>query len=214
MRKLAIASFIFLIIVGSSQKIVYAGDLNYEYTDINSQSRNLDEFKGKPLLVDAFATWCEPCKVEIEHLKSINSLSKNQLNIISLSVSPNSDTVNLVKDFRNDFEASWEFGIDSDNKFSNSFKVIYIPSLYLFDEEGELVKVWEGITDPQDISDELENSLGIELGTVNYNAWDATKDQLSRNNMFQVTSAFLILLIAYRLLVPKSNIVLKKETSA
>ncbi|MCE7736914.1 MAG: TlpA family protein disulfide reductase [Candidatus Heimdallarchaeota archaeon] len=205
MQKLAITGFIFLMLIGSSISTL-AGDLDFEYTDINNNSRNLEEFKGKPLLVDAFATWCEPCKIEIEHLKSIYSISRNQLTIISLSVSPNSDTVNKVKDFRNEFNALWEFGIDTNSKFSNTFKVIFIPSLYLFDDQGELIKVWEGVTDPQVISDEIENSLGLELGKVNYNAGDAFVDQLSRNNMFQLTSAFLIVILVYNALVPKSKI--------
>lgn len=210
MQKLAITGIMVFLLIGSSS-LVYAGNLNYPFIDINNNSRNLEEFKGKPLLVDAFATWCEPCKVEMEHLKVIYSESKGQLNIVSLSVSPNSDTVNLVKDFRNDFDALWEFGIDMDNKFSNSFKVIYIPSLYLFDSDGELVKVWEGITDPQDIAKELKDKLDIELGELDFNADDVVKDQLSRNNMFQLTSAFLILIVMYNILVPKSPVVKKSE---
>ncbi len=209
MQKLAITSFLFLLLIGSSISS-QAGSLNFEYTDMNNQTKNLGQFKGKPLLVDAFATWCEPCKIEIEHLKSIYSISRDQLTIVSLSVSPNSDTVNKVKNFRNDFNALWEFGIDTNSKFTNAFKVIFIPSLYLFDSQGELVKVWEGVTDPLVISSELEDTLGLELGVVNYNAGNAFADQLSQNNMFQLTSALFILIITYNILVPKSTI---KESS-
>ncbi|MHA2028436.1 MAG: TlpA family protein disulfide reductase [Candidatus Kariarchaeaceae archaeon] len=182
---------------------VLGSDINIDYKDLNNNTTNMNKYLGKPLIVDAFATWCEPCKIEIEHLKEIYKVGSNELNILSLSVDENSDTLNKIKNFRNKFEATWEFGIDHDSIFENSFKVIFIPSLYIFDSDGKIIKSWEGVTSYDTISNELRDSLNLHLNSSNYNALDGITNQLTQNNLFQVTISFLTISIVYILIVPK-----------
>ena len=49
---------------------------NIIFKDINQKNVNLDDFKGKLILLNFWATWCAPCKEEMPSLDNLQSNSK------------------------------------------------------------------------------------------------------------------------------------------
>jgi len=89
---------------------------NFTLVDINGEQFSLSDHLGKVVLLDFFATWCGPCISEIEHLKSLyNKYSPDQLVILSISVDPNSDTVQILQNFAQQYEIAWTVARDTTN---------------------------------------------------------------------------------------------------
>lgn len=117
---------------------------NFELLDNNDKKVTLEDFKGKYVYIDFWATWCKPCIGEIPSLKKMEEKFKDK-NIVFLSIS-----VDNQKD-----TAKWKkFIIDKElhgpqligdngweSKISKEYTLQSIPRFVLIDTEGFLVDI-------------------------------------------------------------------------
>lgn len=115
---------------------------NFEYPDINDKKLSFSDLKGKVVLVDAWATWCGPCKAQIPHLKKLEEELKDQnIAFVSISVDEEKDHQKW-KDFVNTeklggiqlFAKGW-------SEFAAYYKINAIPRFLVFDQDGKIVSV-------------------------------------------------------------------------
>ena len=95
--------------------------------------------KGKPLIVEFWATWCPPCRTNIPHL---NELYKkfHAKGLEAVGITKEEEAV--VKAFQKDLPMDYPVGIDKSGTISSSFGVRGIPHAMLVDKSGKIV--WEG----------------------------------------------------------------------
>jgi cytochrome c biogenesis protein CcmG/thiol:disulfide interchange protein DsbE len=64
-----------------------AAPLRFSLKDMNGNAVNLAEFRGRPLIVNFWATWCPPCKVEIPYFVEYAETFKSQrLTVLGISI--------------------------------------------------------------------------------------------------------------------------------
>lgn len=79
---------------GASCKAERQADLNFTLEDMHGGKVRLSEFKGRPILLNYWATWCGPCKVEIPIFNELYAKYKDQgLVIIGVSVDDDGPTL-------------------------------------------------------------------------------------------------------------------------
>jgi thioredoxin-like negative regulator of GroEL len=105
-------------------------------------------FKGKTVLIEFWATWCEPCKQMVPVLDSIWQENKGKgLTFLSVSVD------RKRKDF-DSFVKATPFPnptLLDDRKTFQAWHVIAIPAIYLV-KEGQIVAQWSGVAAKADIA--------------------------------------------------------------
>lgn len=70
---------------------------SFTATNVQGKSFTLNDFKGKPVYIDVWATWCGPCKREIPYLEQLIEKYGDKINFISVSVDENKDAwTNMV----------------------------------------------------------------------------------------------------------------------
>lgn len=116
--------------------------------EIDNRRVTLDNFKGKVVVLDFYATWCEPCRAETPHLVKLQQQYSNQgLQVIGLNVGGEDDR-DKVPAYAKEFSIQYPLGFPDDD-FADQFLSDNqnIPQSFLFDRNGDLVKRFIGYND-------------------------------------------------------------------
>lgn len=111
-------------------------------TLLNAKPASLTELKGKIVLVDFWASWCEPCK---ESLPFYQSLKEKDKNIEVILVNEDSDSKDGEK-FLKESKISLASRFDTDSSLAKAWELEAIPMLFIFDKTGNLAKSIRGVS--------------------------------------------------------------------
>lgn len=129
---------------------VPAAILQAENKGLDGANIKLEDYKGKVVVVNLWATWCGPCRKEMPHLVELQNQYKDKgFEIIGLSIEEN-DTEEAVKDFAKEMKLNYTLGW-IDNKTQGEFLKISkfdgIPQSFLINREGQLAGIFVGGND-------------------------------------------------------------------
>lgn len=141
------------------------------YESLNGTQIQLINYNTKLLLVDGFASWCGPCHIMMPELQKVYNLAHNQVKILSLGIDTVADNLTTIKNFKEKYNASWDFGFDYYNEFTTYFNVTYIPETFLFDASHNLLKHWIGITNSTEILAEMDKYIKLPGAFWRSNFW-------------------------------------------
>lgn len=125
-----------------AEKFIGKPSPSFEGEDVNGKKIKLEDFRGKYVLVDIWATWCGPCKAEIPALKELEKEFRGKnIEFVSFSVDDAVDK-DIWKKFIKENEMKG-VQIFADNSWKSNFltelKVQGIPRFVLIDPKGNIV---------------------------------------------------------------------------
>lgn len=95
-----------------------------------------EDFQGKLLLLDFWATWCGPCVGEIPHLKAAqHEFGQQGLTIVGVPLDGGVETAEMIQGFTRQRDMVWEQVIRDNQQLAAHFGVEGIPALFLLDPE-------------------------------------------------------------------------------
>lgn len=128
---------------------------------IDGKSFDIDRHKGQWVLVNFFATWCVPCRMEHPELKKFSDQHKANGDAVVVSVVYN-DSPDAVRAFFAENGGDWPVVIGDTGPTALDFGVTGVPESYLVTPNGAVAsRLIGGVTDP-----ELEALLAQANGTA------------------------------------------------
>jgi cytochrome c biogenesis protein CcmG/thiol:disulfide interchange protein DsbE len=121
---------------------------NSGWTTIENQHARLSDYKGKIVVLDFYATWCQPCRAETPHLVAMQQRYGAQgLQIIGLNVGGEEDQAQ-VPDYAKQFGIQYPLGLPDDDLVQTYLSDNEnIPQTYVFDRNGEIVRRFVGYSE-------------------------------------------------------------------
>jgi len=103
----------------------------------------LSDFKGQVVIVNLWATWCGPCRVEMPGFEKLYRRFRTE-GLVVLGVSLDKDADAQVQKFVNDHDLSFPILMDGRQEVENRYSTFTIPSTYVIDRNGRIVAVVDG----------------------------------------------------------------------
>ena len=107
---------------------------DFELYDLEGTIHKLSDFKGTPVLLNFWATWCGPCRSEIPHLEGVYEEWKDKdLTFFAVNVGEGSSDVTSFMDY---YGFNMPVLLDNAKTVSRKYGVSGIPTTYFIDEDG------------------------------------------------------------------------------
>ena len=119
---------------------------------------SLSSFAGKVVLVDFWATWCDPCKEEIPDLVKLRDRLKDK-GFEILGVSMDEEGAKAVKKFTAKQPISYPVVLNGGERAPAGWTVPGLPTAYLIGRHGEVLKRWFGEKDMPDLEKDVTAAL-------------------------------------------------------
>lgn len=111
---------------------------NWVLFDSQQDSVPFNSFKGKPIVLNFWATWCPGCRAELPQIKALKEHFKDDVHFISVS----NESFATIKE-SGEYDNHGDF-IYNSNYFSPQFEFTTYPSTFIIDSDFNIVQKIEG----------------------------------------------------------------------
>jgi peroxiredoxin len=131
---------------------------DFKLAGLDGKSYSMADFKGKVILLDFWATWCGPCRMEVPHLKDLHAAySEKGLAIVGVSVDQHGAAA--VRPFVEKNQIPFVSLLADEAVVRAYGNVTAIPTTFLIDKKGNIQKVYRGYTDKHVFEEDVKKLL-------------------------------------------------------
>jgi thiol-disulfide isomerase/thioredoxin len=130
----------------------HAGAVDYELPDVDGQMQSLDQYQGKWVIVNYWATWCGTCMKELPDLVSMHENNKDK-DIVVVGINFESISVEQLKLFVEKKSIPYPVLRSEPVPVTALGKVPALPTTYIIDPAGNVVAGEVGLVSRQDLED-------------------------------------------------------------
>ena len=127
--------------------------------DSNGGTVKLSDYRGKVVLLNFWATWCAPCKIEIPWFIEFEQQYKNK-GFEVLGVATDDEGWSVVKPYITERKMNYRVVLGSDSVESAYGGIEALPTTFVIDQEGRIVSSHIGLVNKDDYVKEIQNLLG------------------------------------------------------
>jgi len=125
-----------LLVAGCSSQAPRVGELapDFQLPNLEGQSISLSDFRGEPVLVNFWASWCGPCRYEMPFIQEVyEEWSASGLVMLAIN---QGESLSTVDDFMQSGNYSFPVLLDTQGQVADQYNILGIPATFFIDEDG------------------------------------------------------------------------------
>lgn len=121
---------------------------SFELIDLDDKKQRLEDYKGKIVAINFWATWCPPCRKELPSMqRAYQDFKDKDFVILAVNVGESWDR---VAPFLGNFSLTFPILFDSESKVIEQWKVLGLPTTFILDKQGNVTHQINGGRDWDD----------------------------------------------------------------
>lgn len=135
---------------------------DFELQTVSGETVRLSDLRGKKVMLNFWATWCAPCRIEMPLIQARRDLYSSELTVLLID---NNESAEVVQAFMEELGLSMDSLLDPQAKIQFLYRVRGYPSSFFIDEEGVIQDIHIGVMAERQLDGYL-SQLGIEIASA------------------------------------------------
>lgn len=114
---------------------------DFELPDMNGQNVRLSALRGKPVLLNFWASWCPPCRKEMPDLQEFFTQYGDKIHVVGINWN---DQLSTVQEFLHQYQITYTNLLDTNGKVFVLYELTGLPTSFFIDEDGIIRGKWLG----------------------------------------------------------------------
>ncbi len=133
---------------------------DFEIFDSNKKSVKLSDFLGKPIVINAWTTWCNPCRTELPDFQNAYENYSGDVEFLMINLTDGiSETYEGALQFVEDNNYTFPIYFDLLGKATRAYEIYSIPRTIFINESGEIIKEYTGMINEIVLENEIQKIL-------------------------------------------------------
>ena len=132
--------------------------------DSNGKPVKLSDYRGKAVVLDFWATWCGPCKVEIPWFVEFQQKYKDR-GLVVLGVASGDEDWSVIQPFAKQMRINYPLVLGNDTTADLYGGIEALPTTFIIDREGRIAKIHIGLASKEDFQNAIEKVLDNDTGS-------------------------------------------------
>jgi thiol-disulfide isomerase/thioredoxin len=130
----------------SAAPVIGAAAIPFELKTLEGKSAGLESFRGKPLVINFFASWCDPCREEMPLINELAAKAGGSYHVLGIAVE---DTRAAVTEYAKEAKLIFPIALDLNSAVKRSYRIFGPPATFFLDGQGVIRDVVLGPITPE-----------------------------------------------------------------
>jgi peroxiredoxin len=149
---------------------------DFTLKDINGKMVKLSDFRGKAVVLNFWATWCPPCKIEIPWFEDLQQRYGSQgLEVVGVALDDSSDAE--IAKFAQDMKMNYPVLLGKEETSDLYGGVEALPTTFYIDRNGKIISSVPGLVDRKEIEDNVVKALNSKTEAASNQSAPAPKQE-------------------------------------
>lgn len=101
----------------------------------------LSQFRGKPVMINFWASWCGPCTAEMKNIEAVYQKHRDEFVILAVNQGESRETVSGYKEL---WKLNFRLLLDESGEATRAYHILALPTTIFVDHEGKIYQVHLG----------------------------------------------------------------------
>ncbi len=129
-----------------------------QYLTLEGEPASLRQFQGRPVVLNFFASWCTPCRLEMPDFERVHQQLADAVHFVGLNLQ---EDAGQARDVVDDTGVTYTVGLDRAGAVYRGYNGITMPMTVFLDAKGAAVKTHGGALTAADLTGILRDEFGV-----------------------------------------------------
>jgi len=138
---------------------------NFELTTLDGRTVKLSDYRGKAVLLNFWATWCSPCKVEMPWFVEMQKKYGSD-GLVILGVAMDDADAPKIAQFASEMGVNYPVLLGTDQVSEQYGNVQFLPTSFYIDREGKIIGKGTGLLGRSEIEENVRKALASPVASL------------------------------------------------